>query len=77
MHTIPDTQYPAPYTLHPTPYTTLHHKSPYIINRHTGILLVGPPGSGKTLLARVVAAESEVPFFSCSATDFVEVFVGR
>ena len=42
-----------------------------------GCLLVGPPGTGKTLLARVAAAEAGVPFFACSATDFVEVFVGR
>lgn len=43
----------------------------------SGVLLVGPPGSGKTLLARVSAAEAKVPFFACSASDFVEVFVGR
>jgi len=42
-----------------------------------GVLLVGPPGTGKTLLARVAAAETGVPFYACSATDFVEVFVGR
>jgi len=42
-----------------------------------GVLLVGPPGSGKTLLARVTAAEARVPFYACSASDFVEVFVGR
>jgi AAA+ superfamily predicted ATPase len=43
----------------------------------SGVLLVGPPGSGKTLLARVSAAEAKVPFYACSASDFVEVFVGR
>ena len=41
-----------------------------------GILLVGAPGTGKTLLARAVAGEAEVPFFSISGSDFVEMFVG-
>jgi cell division protease FtsH len=41
-----------------------------------GVLLVGHPGTGKTLLARAVAGEANVPFFTISGSDFVEMFVG-
>ena len=41
-----------------------------------GVLMVGNPGTGKTLLARAIAGEAKVPFFSISGSDFVEMFVG-
>ena len=54
----------------PQKYTELGGKIP------KGALLVGPPGTGKTLLATAVAGEADVPFFSLSGSDFVEMFVG-
>ena len=54
----------------PDKYTKLGAKIP------KGALLVGPPGTGKTLLAKAVAGEAGTPFFSCAASEFVELFVG-
>lgn len=54
----------------PRKYTALGGRMP------KGTLLVGPPGNGKTLLAKAVAGEAGVPFFSISGSDFVEMFVG-
>ena len=54
----------------PKKYTQLGARIP------KGVLLVGPPGTGKTLLAKAIAGEAGVPFFSISASDFVEMFVG-
>lgn len=54
----------------PKKYTSLGGKIP------KGVLLVGSPGTGKTLLAKAMAGEAQVPFFSISGSDFVELFVG-
>ncbi|KAL2471016.1 ATP-dependent zinc metalloprotease FTSH 7 [Abeliophyllum distichum] len=54
----------------PDKYTRLGARPP------RGVLLVGLPGTGKTLLAKAVAGEAEVPFISCSASEFVELYVG-
>ena len=54
----------------PEKYTKLGAKIP------KGALLVGPPGTGKTLIAKAVAGEAGTPFFSCAASEFVELFVG-
>lgn len=55
---------------HPSKYTAMGAKIP------KGVMLVGAPGTGKTLLARAVAGEANVPFFSISGSEFVEMFVG-
>ena len=54
----------------PTKFQKLGGKIP------TGILMTGSPGTGKTLLAKAIAGEAGVPFFSISGSDFVEMFVG-
>lgn len=54
----------------PSKFTSLGGRIP------TGVLLAGAPGTGKTLLARAIAGEADVPFFSISGSDFVEMFVG-
>lgn len=58
------------YMHNPEKYQSVGAKMP------TGVLLVGPPGTGKTMLARAVAGEANVPFFSISGSEFVEMFAG-
>ena len=58
------------YLHNPTKYTEAGASMP------KGVLLVGPPGTGKTMLAKAVAGEADVPFFSMSGSEFVEMFVG-
>ncbi len=65
-----DLQEVVDFLKHPKKYEALGAKIP------RGILLVGNPGTGKTLLARAVAGEANVPFFSISGSEFVEMFVG-
>ena len=65
-----DLQEVVDFLKHPKKYKELGAKIP------KGVLLVGSPGTGKTMLARAVAGEAEVPFFSISGSEFVEMFVG-
>ncbi len=65
-----DLQEVVDFLKHPKKYQGLGAKIP------KGVLLVGNPGTGKTMLARAVAGEAEVPFFSISGSEFVEMFVG-
>ena len=65
-----DLQEVVDFLKHPKKYQSLGAKIP------KGILLVGNPGTGKTMLARAVAGEANVPFFSISGSEFVEMFVG-
>lgn len=68
--TIEELKEIAEFLENPTKFHTLGAKIP------KGVLLYGPPGSGKTLLARAVAGEAKVPFFQISGSEFVELFVG-
>jgi cell division protease FtsH len=65
-----DLQEEVDFLRHPLKYHNVGARIP------RGVLLVGPPGAGKTLLARAVAGEARVPFLSLSASEFVEMFVG-
>lgn len=65
-----DLQEVVDFLKNPIKYSVLGAKIP------KGCLLAGPPGTGKTLLAKAIAGEAGVPFFSCSASEFVELFVG-
>ena len=65
-----DLQEVVDFLKHPKKYESLGAKIP------RGVLLVGSPGTGKTMLARAVAGEANVPFFSISGSEFVEMFVG-
>lgn len=65
-----DLQEVVEFLRHPQKYHDIGARIP------RGVLLVGPPGTGKTLLARAVAGEADAPFFSLSASEFVEMFVG-
>ncbi len=65
-----DLQEVVDFLRHPQKYHDLGARIP------RGVLLVGPPGTGKTLMGRAVAGEADVPFFSISASEFVEMFVG-
>jgi cell division protease FtsH len=65
-----DLQEEVSFLRHPAKYHNIGARIP------RGVLLVGPPGTGKTLLSRAVAGEAGVPFFSLSASEFVEMFVG-
>ena len=65
-----DLQEVVDFLKHPKKYQSLGAKIP------KGVLLVGDPGTGKTMLARAVAGEADVPFFSISGSEFVEMFVG-
>lgn len=65
-----DLQEVVEFLKYPKKFSTLGAKIP------KGVLLVGPPGTGKTMLSRAVAGEADVPFFSISGSEFVEMFVG-
>ena len=60
----------SPFLKQPERFTAVGAKIP------KGVMLVGAPGTGKTLLAKAIAGEAAVPFFSISGSEFVEMFVG-
>ena len=70
LHAKEDLEEVVDFLKHPEKFSNVGAKIP------KGVLLVGPPGTGKTMIARAVAGEAKVPFYSISGSEFVEMFVG-